>query len=105
MFEPGDHTSADGTQPPPGFNTPNDAEPNAANSASTTPLDATSIGTDPSPEHPFPQDYLLVESIVGISAEIAHLEAERLKVIALLYNSSSMHPAAAPPSAQAEAQQ
>ena len=50
------------------------------------------------------QGYLLVESIAGISAEIAHLEAERLKLIALLHNSEFMRPLTAPPSAQAEAQ-
>ena len=79
MFELGDHAGAGGIQPSPGFTTSNDAEPNAAAPDSATPLDARSIGTDPTPEDQFPQDYLLVESIVGISAEIAHLQAERLE--------------------------
>jgi len=49
------------------------------------------------------QGYRMVEGIAGISEQIAHLEAARLRLIAELYSSDYMRPLTAPPSAHAEA--
>jgi hypothetical protein len=47
--------------------------------------------------------FRLVERIGGVTEQISHLEAERLKLIKELYDSEYMLPRCAPPSAQAEA--